>query len=87
LTFTGAAGADAAGAGAVEVVDAHAVKSSAAAGTASQRAAGRESLEAVIVEFDRKGKDTGPSNKRARRTGDACGVLQPAIVGAGKSAL
>jgi hypothetical protein len=77
LTFTGAAGADAVG---VEV-EAQAVNSSAAAGTASQRAVKREDLEEVILEPVKKDKDG------RTRTTSAPGVLQPPIVGAGKSAM
>jgi hypothetical protein len=77
LTFTGAAGAEAVG---VEV-EAQAVKSSAAAGTASQRAVKREDLEEVILEPGKREKDG------RTRTTSAPGVLQAAIVGAGKSAM
>jgi hypothetical protein len=55
LTFTGAA---AAGAVVVEV-EAQAVKSSAAAGTASHRAAEKEDLSEVILEPGQKEKTAG----------------------------
>jgi hypothetical protein len=74
-------------------VEAQAVSSSAAAGTASQRAAKREDLDELILEpgkREREREKLGEERrhrrrKRTRRTADACGVLHPWIVGAGKS--